>query len=195
MAKVLFFVFLSFLNLHCGSHDQENLTFEPVRKTIVSEEKDPALILINAVETGDFEAVAEILKTGADVKVKNPEGYTLLMMAVRSQQFAITELLMNHGADPEVEHAVLGGEQQSAKDFVVGDSGTAVILTSLLSGEPVDSEMTNLPLFDSIQEKNAPNVEWLLARGANPNFVKDKKTSPLIFFFPFVELKTKNSSN
>ena len=207
MERIILTIFYFIFITGCASHFQESETIEPPPKVVKSEEKDPTLILINGVENGDVALVRKILTKGANVETKNNEGLTLLMMAVRSQQFAVTELLMEFGANPEAETTIKETKETSVdvifddKDessffaeeeesnvvtaftFAKGDSGTMEILRSLLLKEPIDGDNANLPLFDVIQEKNGDNLQWLLGKGADPNFIKDKKTTPLIFLF------------
>jgi hypothetical protein len=74
------------------------------------------------VEQGDSQALIAALTNGADVNAAGHIGMTALMLAIAKQDLATTQLLLRHGADPELtddfnqtslEHAV-------DNDFVEG---------------------------------------------------------------------------
>jgi|GEM_PF-2459261 len=190
--KISFVLILISLSVvHCGYHTQESEVTVPTAKVISGEETDPRLLLINAVENGDVAAVEKLLEEGGDASAKNSEGMTLLMMAVRAQRFAVTETLVNYGADPENAEVVNSAETKTAYDYISGIESTQNIFYALLRGEEVQPEDTNLPLFEQIDQKKHDEVVWLFQKGANPNFVKDDKFTPLIFLLSRPGIKGK----
>ena len=60
--------------------------------------------LYQAVEAGNYELAKYHVKSGVNLNYQHPEILmTLLVTAIKLQHNAIVELLLNHGADPELE--------------------------------------------------------------------------------------------
>ena len=58
--------------------------------------------LWRVAESGDVDALAEILSRGVDVNARNQHGMTALMRAAHNGHEAVVRALLEHGADPNV---------------------------------------------------------------------------------------------
>lgn len=56
--------------------------------------------LVEAVKSGNMEAVRELLESGAEVGRQNKQGWTALNWAAAKGSVELIELLLRHGADP-----------------------------------------------------------------------------------------------
>lgn len=56
--------------------------------------------LVEAIKSGDKEAVKEALESGADLSQQDKQGWTPLNWAAGAGQLEIVELLLQHGANP-----------------------------------------------------------------------------------------------
>lgn len=65
--------------------------------------------LAKAVDAGDTLAIAKAIETGQDPNVTEPRfGNTLLMMAIRNDNYWAVEALLRHGADPNKKNSYRG---------------------------------------------------------------------------------------
>ena len=58
--------------------------------------------LLFATRSGCVDCAASLLQAGADVNRPTPEGVTPLMNAIDNNNFAVANLLLDHGADPHI---------------------------------------------------------------------------------------------
>jgi hypothetical protein len=56
--------------------------------------------LIEAIKSGDSEAIKELIESGVDVRQQDKQGWTPLNWAAGKGNLEIIELLLQHGADP-----------------------------------------------------------------------------------------------
>jgi len=70
----------------------------------------------------------------------------------------------------------------------------SLLLKKLLNGEEADVEALSLAVFQSIDNLHPDNLIWLFEKGADPNFIKKKKTSPLIALFSMPGIKDEEFS-
>jgi len=84
--------------------------------------------LMVAARTGQVDAVAFLLRRGADPNQVAPDGETALMKAVRARSLGAVRLLIAHGADPQaIEHS--GGLVKSVMGMALEVGDTAIIGT------------------------------------------------------------------
>ncbi|RIV85690.1 ankyrin repeat domain-containing protein [Aurantiacibacter zhengii] len=83
--------------------------------------------LIKAVEMQDREQVATLASTGADLEQRNDVGQTPLVLASKTDQFVIAEILLDAGADP------------FAADMFGWTAGYAVQTTRLTGGKEFEA--------------------------------------------------------
>lgn len=190
---VITFLLLSLLSLGCGSHSQSIRTLSPDgKKTEIGEEKDPTLRLTNAVNNGDLDTVIEAIESGAKVDTLSKDGLPLLIIAIRAGQFAILEYLVVSGADigflTESEEFDPSVDAKMYVESLELDEKVKAIYLAILNQEPFEAQALNLFLFDAVLFKNPDLMAWLLAKNADPNYVRKdefgfEKDTPLIFMF------------
>jgi len=182
----------------CGFHKQNTQLTDPPKKLVSNKETNFDLLVINAVERGDTKELVRLIQKGAKLTALSEDGLNLLMMAVRSQQFATTEVLLKHDMNPrEVIMNSATEETVDTFDFLpedVQNDPISLLLKKLLNGEEADVEALSLAVFQSIDNLHPDNLIWLFEKGADPNFIKKKKTSPLIALFSMPGIKDEEFS-
>jgi ankyrin repeat protein len=187
MMKSVLLILVIFIFGACGSHKQTIERVTPFTKTTESGETNPTLKLINAVNSGNLDEVKTAIDEGADLTTLTEEGLTLLIVGIRAEQYAIVDYLIAQGADPtqtttseEFESPINAFEFVQAQPF---DQEIKDIFVGILNKEEFDGTVLNEKMFNAILFKNKFLVSWLLEKGADPNYVQDRKHTPLIFLF------------
>lgn len=103
-------------------------------------------LLYEAAWDGQVEEAERLLKQGADVNALTPTGRSVLWAAINKRRNSMVELLLNHGADPNMPEPAASGSLAEATG-VIGDT----------------------PLYIGILMKDVSLVEILLKHGADPN--------------------------
>ena len=126
----------------------------------------PEASLEDSIRAGDLAAAADLLRSGADVGRRGPEGMTPLMIATGLGQAQMVDLLLTAGADglaiePRMGATALHKGAQSGNADVIGlllDHGAFIDQQSPVLG--------NTPLMDAVLHKHEEAVQLLLDRGA-----------------------------
>lgn len=119
-----------------------------------------------SIRTGDLAVVISLLRSGADVNRRGPEGLTPLMIASGRGQSQMVELLLTAGAEvlavePRMGATALHKAAQSGNTDVIGlllDHGSFIDQQSPVLG--------NTPLMDAVLHKHLEAVRLFLNRGA-----------------------------
>ncbi len=124
--------------------------------------------LVDAVRSGDINAVREALDLGADVNATTADGATALMWAVHSDQQELVELLLATGADVGITNRYGVGPASLA-----AENGNGQMLERLLEAG-VDANQA-LPggetlLMTAARTGDPQAVRTLLAHGADANW-------------------------
>ena len=122
--------------------------------------------LESAIRAGDPAVVAELLRTGARVNRRGPEGLPPLLIAAGLGQAQLVELLLTAGADvliaePRMGATALHKAAQLGNTHVIGlllDHGAFVDQQSPVLGQT--------SLMDAVVHKHVEAVQLLLRRGA-----------------------------
>ena len=122
--------------------------------------------LITATGKGDRASVELYLERGADVNAVSKQRRTALTEAICWEHYDIARLLLQHGANPNVD------SPNGSPILMAAGAGTADLLDLLLAhgaslagnGDAVDPILLSL----AASGKNVENVRYLLERGANP---------------------------
>lgn len=134
---------------------------------------DTALML--AIQ-GDFDDVAKLLiLKGANVNQTGEADYTALFSAARRRNSVMAELLISAGAD--LDHRNVYGDTPIVFSANEGDLKTLKVL--LDAGADINGGSGWTPLMQAAYLWRAEMVEFLLERGADPNFHRPQYMSPL----------------
>ena len=123
--------------------------------------------LVDAVRSGDIEAVRALLGQGAQVDAPAGDGSTALQWAVHENRVAMAELLLEAGADVLSTNRYGVGPASLA-----AENGSAAILERLLdAGIDANTTMSGgeTLLMTAARTGDADTVRTLLAHGADPN--------------------------
>ncbi len=116
---------------------------------------EQGLTLLHAAAAGGHTAIVELLLTnGLDVYSETQSGYTALHHAAAGNHREVAELLLAKGADVNAEEN-WNGWSYTTPSYLLPD----------VHPEPANQT----PLHWAIREGHKDMIEWLLARGANPN--------------------------
>lgn len=124
------------------------------------------MTLASSIRAGDLAAAIDLLRSGADVNRRTPEGLTPLMIASGLGQSPMVELLLTAGADvlavePRMGATALHKAALSGNIDIIGlllDHGAFIDQQSPIVG--------NTPLIDAVLYKREEAVRLLLNRGA-----------------------------
>ena len=124
------------------------------------------MTLETSIRANDLAAATDLLRSGADVNRRGPEGFTPLMIASGLGQPQMVELLLTAGADvlavePRTGAVALHKAAQSGNTDVIGlllDHGAFIDQQGAVLG--------HTPLMDAVVYKQEKAVRLLLNRGA-----------------------------
>lgn len=133
--------------------------------------------VVIAVRNSKVAQVAEYLAEGADVEASDGDGNTLLMLAVREKDAAMTDLLLR--ARAKVNARNLRGETPL---MVAAWSRCLPCIELLLERDAVvDNPLAPwMPLHYAAHQGDVRIVDRLLKAGANPNARSANGTTPLM---------------
>ncbi|WP_168464272.1 ankyrin repeat domain-containing protein [Wolbachia endosymbiont of Ctenocephalides felis wCfeT] len=147
--------------------------------------------LFIAIEEGNFEKIALLIKSGADINAQNKDGNTSLHLAViRGKDiFTIIKLLMENGANIDIKNS----NDKTVSDLV-REKGHTEMAELLEFGDKT------CKLFLAMQERNSEKIESLIKSGANVD-AQNKDGNTLLHWaamkdaFPIVKLLLENNAN
>jgi ankyrin repeat protein len=124
-------------------------------------------LLLDAVMKGDLRAVRERLRNGADVNAPQPDGSTVLMLAVERNHVDIVDLLLQARANVNVRN-----EYGATALFVASTGGSVGLIRRLLDAK-ADPNLSLLsgetPLMTAIDNSHLDAAAVLLEHGADVN--------------------------
>ena len=126
-----------------------------------------AQAIIDAVRTGNRQAVRALITQKANVNITAVDGSTALLIAVDADDVETARLLLAAGADPKVAN-----RYGVAPITVAARNGNAALVEALIGAGADPSFATpggETVLMTAVRSGNVATVRALLARGANPN--------------------------
>jgi uncharacterized protein len=141
---------------------------------------DGRTALINAAARGDLEVVKVLVQRGADVNVKDKQGYTALFHAIEAMYDDVALVLLSQpGLDPNARG--LNGSTALLK-YVWRDRKDAVekLLEHRADVNAQDAD-GDAPLHGAAQNGNVEILNLLLDKGADPNVKNKLGGTPLMW--------------
>ena len=122
-----------------------------------------------AAADGEIEHVKLLISEGADVNARDQQGWTPALAALNGWEWALTDLLLEKGADTTTPHlAAYTGDLRGIKSLLEKDA-------------PVDSLEGLTLLHAAAAGGHKDVVELLIAKGANVNAENNKGKTPVDF--------------
>ncbi|MGN9812876.1 ankyrin repeat domain-containing protein [Micromonospora sp. BQ11] len=124
------------------------------------------MTLETLIRTDDLAGVIDLLRSGADVNCRGPEGLTPLMVASGLGRPQMVELLLTAGVDVLMVEPRMGA---TALHKAAQSGNPGVIRLLLDHGSFIDQQTPTLghtPLMDAVEHKQEAAVRLLLDRGA-----------------------------
>jgi ankyrin repeat protein len=158
-----------------ASCESEDVAYTPLQLQFASESdikamSSPAARLMGAASDGDKKIVAQLLKEGTNVNVRDWDELTALIPASSSGHFEIVKFLLKEGAD--VNAADKDGITALMEASIMGH--TKVVDLLLTSGATVDETAKSgvTALWLAAGEGKTEVMTKLLAKGADPSNVR-----------------------
>jgi ankyrin repeat protein len=137
------------------------------RAQVNAKDESGATALTRAVDRGDVQIVAALLRAGASgLNAQNEDGETLLMRAVREGRIELAKVLLAEGADTRLVDAL--GNTVSVMAYAKGFSEIAALSSGVHASE-MTPPVRNAWLRAAVGRKDEPKVRELLAAGADAN--------------------------
>lgn len=120
-----------------------------------------------AVSAGDLAQSRELIKSGVDVNLADPDGTTPLLWAVYNSSLELVQLLLDAGADPNVANSLdISPLLQASRNGDAGMISALLAKGANLGGIEFGVESS---LMASARSGSVAAVKILLDAGANPN--------------------------
>ena len=131
------------------------------------------LELLEAVRSGNQEAVRSLLQQGADVNAALADGATALAWAVHRDDLQLSELLIQNGANPNAQNS-LGVTPLS---LACTNASSPMVRTLLSAGANPNLVLQSgeTPLMTCARTGNVAAVQSLLAHGADVNAKENRR--------------------
>lgn len=128
-----------------------------------------AIVLQAVRDHARLAIIEELLKAGADINIKDENGKTPLVEAVRNNNVALVMLLLKYQADTNI----LLPDGKNLLFFAVSNQDDEAILDKLLTRADVNQKDAdgNVLLVEALVQKNYVLVEKLLRNGADVNLL------------------------
>jgi ankyrin repeat protein len=135
------------------------------------------LELLNAAEAGNLEKVEELIASGCDIEIADPEGNSPLLLAFGEGHVDVARALLKNGANPRS----LNEDDQTLLHIVSYSEKPEAISFALDIIEDVDATDAEgmTPLHHAVEAECMKAVELFAGRGANINAPDNEGWTPL----------------
>lgn len=134
--------------------------------------------LFDAAKAGDEATVRRLISEGSDLDYQFG-GESTLENAIRYRKVNIARILLEAGANPNLQNSDFGGTPVSIAAQMRDDDTLALLLGQYKANPNLASKSGRTPLHQAADFSNASGTAMLLRAGANPNVVDDQGRSPL----------------
>lgn len=130
--------------------------------------------LLSAIVAHDRDGIRQAIAAGANVNQRSDDGVPVLFVACLEGHIEVVQLLLDHGADPNLE-ATEPGQWEYAKtavdlvlgaQFLVDWDRYTPILELLLARGATDSE-GHVPATEQINNRRDEAMAWQCSRGTH----------------------------
>lgn len=126
--------------------------------------------LLNAVNNGDEPSLKQLLENGADAKMTDDCGNSVLMYAIIASRTSIMKLLIGAGADVNASDRFNNGVPLGkAVDIADPEDRYAAVKVLIDAGANVNVGNYRTPLMEAVSKEDVRLVELLIAWGADVN--------------------------
>ena len=134
--------------------------------------------LINAIITGNQDAVTLMLDQGLDANTQDNQGRSLLALALMHRNKAIARLLVNRGAHVDNNNHFI----RTLFNIAATDNDQEAMLILLDAGFDINNPDTSglTPLIETIQKGSAESTEFLIEHNADVHCADNKGKTALI---------------
>jgi len=144
--------------------DGSTVFHSAVRSKATSEDEERANILKLLLDKGDGEI---------NLNVKNSSGCTAIKLAARRLLEKCVEVLLSHGADPNIAD----NEKFTALHNAVASVDILKLLLSKCSDVNACNNKGETPLYSAVEKENVESVNSLLEHNADPNIADNEGES------------------
>ncbi|MFW5464255.1 ankyrin repeat domain-containing protein [Knoellia sp. CPCC 206453] len=127
--------------------------------------------LLRAAESGDTEAAAEALGSGADLETRDDRGRTALLLAATHDHVDLARLLVAQGASPDALD-----DRHDTPWLVTGVTGSVAMLEALLPAKPdltIRNRYGGVSVIPASERGHVDYVRRVVRTGINVNHVND----------------------
>ena len=145
-----------------------------------NESDDGRTALISAAARGDLQVVTFLRHSGADINVRDKNGYTALLHAIEAGYDDVEQVLLDH---PNLDPHARGLNGVTALSSYVWRERKDAVQKLLDRGADVNAQDNDgdAPLHGAAQTGNVEILDMLLDRGANPNLKNKQGGTPLMW--------------
>ena len=143
------------------SIDNSTVFHSAVRAKATSEDEERANILKLFLDESDSEI---------DLNIKNSNGWTAIKLAARRSLEKCVEVLLSHGADPNIAD----NEKFTALHNAVVNVDILKLLLSKCSDVNARNNKGETPLYSAVEKGNVESVNSLLEHNADPNITDNE---------------------
>lgn len=138
-------------------------------------------VIIDAIKHGaDIEIISLLLEYGADINVKDADGYSPLMIAVNQRNVELIKFLLQHGANINE----LTKDGKNVLFYAYANHASEEIIQILLDSDidvNLKDKNDNLMLIDAIKDNNIAFVNSLISKKADVNLTDISGRSALSY--------------
>jgi ankyrin repeat protein len=189
MVNKIFFYFFCCL-LFSQEQSSQSFKLEPELVQILNQVQENNALLQTVLKDGDtvlnifiyadadLELIKYLVSLGADVNLKDINGYTPLHLAVERDRKDLVEYLLGLGAKPNLKTNL----SSSTPMHLAAESSSPEILAILLERDvecDVLDSHDNSPLHLAVSNNKLENVQKLLQACSEVNFVNNNRQTPL----------------
>lgn len=135
--------------------------------------------ILDVIALNNEEYVSQLLRSGANIDIKSRDGYTPLMISIKSSQVKMAKFLIKNGANinsvsksgiTALMLAIIGNKPQLAMDLIKRDSNVNTVSKNGIT-----------PLTLSIYKNLSTDfLDFLISKGATVNYQTEDGWSPIM---------------